>query len=138
MKIVNKQETLFYEPVGNRVANNSDQLKDLYSFILSYVLIYRDHYLVTCTVVSVIQVQTLTQILVHDHISLEKSRTKHVLYFICEKFEFFFCEHLLNLCISICYSTGPEGLEPSTSCSAGSHSIQTELWAQTFLTEFLI
>ena len=26
--------------------------------------------------------------------------------------------------------TGPEGLEPSTSCSAGSHSIQAELWAQ--------
>jgi hypothetical protein len=24
--------------------------------------------------------------------------------------------------------TGPEGLEPSTYCSAGSHSIQTELW----------
>jgi hypothetical protein len=25
---------------------------------------------------------------------------------------------------------GPEGLEPSTNCSAGSHSIQAELWAQ--------
>ena len=25
--------------------------------------------------------------------------------------------------------TGPEGFEPSTNCSAGSHSIQTELWA---------
>lgn len=24
---------------------------------------------------------------------------------------------------------GPEGFEPSTNCSAGSHSIQTELWA---------
>ena len=34
--------------------------------------------------------------------------------------------------------TGPEGFEPSTNCSAGSHSIQTELWAQTFLIEFLI
>lgn len=55
MKIVNKQETLFHEPFGNRVVYNSDQLKDLYSFILSYVLIYRDHYLVTCTVVSVIR-----------------------------------------------------------------------------------
>ena len=30
------------------------------------------------------------------------------------------------------YRTGPEGFEPSTNCSAGSHSIQTELWAQTF------
>ena len=36
------------------------------------------------------------------------------------------------------FSTGPEGFEPSTNCSAGSHSIQTELWAQTFLIEFLI
>lgn len=27
-------------------------------------------------------------------------------------------------------STGPEGLEPSTNCSAGSHSIQAELWAR--------
>ena len=26
------------------------------------------------------------------------------------------------------FCTGPEGLEPSTSCSAGSHSIQAELW----------
>lgn len=25
---------------------------------------------------------------------------------------------------------GPEGLEPSTNCSAGSHSVQAELWAQ--------
>jgi hypothetical protein len=29
-----------------------------------------------------------------------------------------------------CCVTGPEGLEPSTNCSAGSHSIQAELWAQ--------
>jgi hypothetical protein len=28
--------------------------------------------------------------------------------------------------------TGPEGFEPSTNCSAGSHSIQTELWALIF------
>ena len=27
------------------------------------------------------------------------------------------------------YRSGPEGFEPSTNCSAGSHSIQTELWA---------
>ena len=26
------------------------------------------------------------------------------------------------------YRSGPEGFEPSTNCSAGSHSIQTELW----------
>ena len=33
---------------------------------------------------------------------------------------------------------GPEGLEPSTNCSAGSHSIQAELWAQhLFLTTTL-
>lgn len=25
---------------------------------------------------------------------------------------------------------GPEGLEPSTNCFAGSHSVQAELWAQ--------
>jgi hypothetical protein len=28
------------------------------------------------------------------------------------------------------FLAGPEGLEPSTNCSAGSHSIQAELWAQ--------
>jgi hypothetical protein len=30
---------------------------------------------------------------------------------------------------SIDFQAGPEGFEPSTNCSAGSHSIQTELWA---------
>ena len=30
------------------------------------------------------------------------------------------------------FLAGPEGLEPSTNCSAGSHSIQAELWAQHF------
>jgi hypothetical protein len=51
-------------------------------------------------------------------------------------FAFTFVIHLRYK--SIDFHAGPEGLEPSTSCSAGSHSIQTELWAQTFLTEFLI
>jgi hypothetical protein len=35
--------------------------------------------------------------------------------------------HFLNVFL---FLAGPEGLEPSTNCSAGSHSIQAELWAQ--------
>ena len=46
--------------------------------------------------------------------------------------------HEEEVLINTHYRTGPEGFEPSTNCSAGSHSIQTELWAQTFLIEFLI
>ena len=38
-----------------------------------------------------------------------------------------------NLRIQIIFNAGPEGLEPSTNCSAGSHSIQAELWARSFL-----
>jgi hypothetical protein len=41
-----------------------------------------------------------------------------------------FCQNPLK---SIYIGAGPEGLEPSTNCSAGSHSIQAELWARSFL-----
>jgi hypothetical protein len=54
--------------------------------------------------------------------------------------DFSILSHLIaqNPPLSTYIGTGPEGFEPSTNCSAGSHSIQTELWAQTFLIEFLI
>ncbi len=32
--------------------------------------------------------------------------------------------------LNVPINTGPGGLEPSTDCSAGSHSIQAELWTQ--------
>ena len=32
------------------------------------------------------------------------------------------------------FHVGPEGFEPSTNCSAGSHSIQAELWTQHYTT----
>jgi hypothetical protein len=34
---------------------------------------------------------------------------------------------ILNVGIRMKINTGPEGFEPSTNCSAGSHSIQAEL-----------
>jgi hypothetical protein len=38
--------------------------------------------------------------------------------------------NIVSFFLNFLKKAGPEGLEPSTNCSAGSHSIQAELWAQ--------
>jgi hypothetical protein len=48
---------------------------------------------------------------------------------VCAEYGFATVYYEEGVLINTRYRSGPGGFEPSTNCSAGSHSIQTELWA---------